>query len=223
MNAMRGEDTKINIYDDVWITPQANDMICPRIVYDSDLLEEGATKSYTIPFSTRGVHATNSTTATGIGFSFHNVEVRGDKISTKIALLMMRPEYLVLPDNVDLVQYSIFNGTSGYDTGSFKNGALIFGKRVYGCHSGWINRTTNVFKLKVYFPDGFHLRENQTLYLSKLPTISQECLQKMVQNLYDYAGNGDTTTRTINLGSAHLALLTTEEINTANRKGWYLT
>lgn len=223
LDAMRGENPKIHIYDDVYITPDQDDMICPRIVYDSDTIEDGTIWRVLIPFSYRGRATNNTTVITGAGASYHNVKVRGDRITTSIALCMVKPNYLVLPDNVNLVQYSLFNGSSGTDINSFTNGGLIFGKRVYGSVASWINRSASGTGIKVYFPDGFQMTEGKTLYLSKLTIKDQECLQNMVRNLYDYASNGDASTRTINLGSSNLALLTDAEIETAKAKGWNLT
>ena len=50
-------------------------------------------------------------------------------------------------------------------------------------------------------------------------------MKEMVQNLYDYIGNGETeeVTRTISVGSTNYNLLTSDERQTALDKGWKIT
>lgn len=196
-------------------------MICPRIVYPSN-----ATGEYIIPFSARGVNAQYDASVTGITVCYHRV-VAPETCSLKIALNMVKPAMLILPERINLVQYTLNNGVrnNGYDTSSFKDG-LGFGKSVHSSVSTWIRNVVGSTSARrvVKFPNGFRLDSGNTLYLGKIH-ITKECMQEMVQNLYDYIGTGETTevTRTISVGSINRSLLTSNEIQLAKDKGWTIT
>ena len=55
------------------------------------------------------------------------------------------------------------------------------------------------------------------------PNLSKESLLSIIDGLYDFVGNGETTTRSCQFGSANLAKLTDEEKALATNKGWTLT
>ena len=192
-------------------------MICPRIIYPSN-----ASGEYLIPFSARGNHARYNTTVSGITVSYHRVQAP-DTVKLKIALNMVRPSTLILPTRANLVSYTLTNGYNGTDDKSFTIG-LGFGQSVSNSTSNWIMRPLNNTKRVVKFPQGFRMDSGSTLYLSKI-YITQECMKEMVQNLYDYIGNGETTeaTRTISVGITNKTLLTDNEIQEALNKGWKIT
>lgn len=192
-------------------------MICPRIIYPSN-----ASGEYLIPFSARGSNAKYSATVSGITVSYHRVQAP-DTVKLKIALNLVRPGLLILPTRADLVAYTLTNGTNNMDDKSFTIG-LGFGQSVANSTSNWIMKHLNTTKRVVKFPQGFRMDSGSTLYLSKID-ITQECMKEMVQNLYDYIGNGETTeaTRTISVGSTNKALLTDNEIQEALNKGWKIT
>ena len=196
-------------------------MICPRIVYPSN-----TTGEYIIPFSARGANATYDVSVTGITVSYHRI-VAPETCSLKIALNMVKPATLILPERVNLVQFTLNNGvrSNGYDTSSFKNG-LGFGKSVHSSVSTWIRNVVGSTSARrvVKFPNGFRLDSGNTLYLGKIH-ITKECMQEMVRNLYDYIGTCETTevTRTISVGSINKSLLTSDEIQLAKDKGWTIT
>lgn len=192
-------------------------MICPRIIYPSN-----ASGEYLIPFSARGSNAKYSATVSGITVSYHRVQAP-DTVKLKIALNLVKPSLLILPTRAYLVGYTLTNGTSAMDDKSFTIG-LGFGQSVANSTSNWIMKKLNTTKRVVKFPPDFRMDSGSTLYLSKID-ITQECMKEMVQNLYDYIGNGETTeaTRTISVGSTNKALLTDNEIQEALNKGWKIT
>ena len=192
-------------------------MVCPKIVFPI-----GYSKEVMIPFSARGANAPYNSPVTGLSITYHRV-IATETYGIKIALNMVKPSLLILPTSVYLVSNTLVNGSSGADANSFTTG-LGFGQSVYNSASTWISRTLSSTKRVVKFPKGFRLNNGKTLYLSKI-YITQECLQEMVENLYDYIGNGESTdaTRTISIGSTNLALLTTEEKDIALAKGWHLS
>lgn len=192
-------------------------MVCPRIIYPSN-----ASGVYLIPFSARGSNTKYNATVSGTTVSYHRVQAP-DTVKLKIALNMVRPSMLILPTRAYLVTYTLTNGSSGIDVQSFTIG-LGFGQSVADSTSNWIMKNLNTTKRVVKFPQGFRMDSGSTLYLSKID-ITQECMKEMVQNLYDYIGNGETTeaTRTISVGSTNKALLTDNEIQEALNKGWKIT
>lgn len=204
-----------------WKFDCKNAMICPRIVYPSN-----TTGEYIIPFSARGANAKHDVSVTGITVSYHRI-VAPETCSLKIALNMVKPAMLILPERVNLVQYTLNNGirNNGHDTSSFKNG-LGFGKSVHSSVSTWICNVVGSTSARriVKFPNGFRLDSGNTLYLGKIH-ITKECMQEMVRNLYDYIGTGETTevTRTISVGNINKSLLTSDEIQLAKDKGWTIT
>lgn len=59
--------------------------------------------------------------------------------------------------------------------------------------------------------------------LVKCPNLTKESVLNVINNLYDFRGNGDsTTTRTIKFNSNSLALLSDDEKAIATAKGWIL-
>lgn len=192
-------------------------MVCPRIIYPSN-----ASGEYIIPFSARGNHASYNTNIANIVVSYHRVQAP-DTIKLKLALNMVKPKTLILPTRVNLVQYTLYNGLYNEDEKSFTDG-LGFGQSVANSQSNWIMRTLTTKKRVVKFPPDFRMDSGSTLYLHKI-YITQDCMKEMVEHLYDYIGNGETTevTRTISVGSTNKALLTTNEIQLAKDKGWTIT
>lgn len=192
-------------------------MICPRIIYPSN-----ASGEYLIPFSARGAHAGYNTTVSGTTVSYHRVQAP-DTVKLKIALNMVRPGMLILPTRANLVSFTLYNGSSNGDNKSFTTG-LGFGQSVANSKSNWIMKTLTANKRVVKFPPDFRMDSGSTLYLSKI-YITQECMKEMVEHLYDYIGNGETTevTRTISVGGTNKALLTADEIQLAKDKGWTIT
>ena len=192
-------------------------MICPRVTYPSN-----ASGEYFIPFSARCNHASYNTTVSNIIVSYHRVQAP-DTAKLKLALNMVRPSMLILPTRVNLLRYTLYNGNSTLDDKSFTTG-LGFGQSVADSTSNWIMRTLTNEKRVVKFPPDFRMDSGSTLYLNKI-YITQDCMKEMVEHLYDYIGNGETTevTRAISVGSTNKALLTANEIQLAKDKGWTIT
>ena len=83
---------------------------------------------------------------------------------------------------------------------------------------GWedINTLTDLggFKnLKINFTDG----------LNHLPNLTVQSLMNVINNLYDFRANGESTTKTLTLGTTNLNKLTDEQKAVATNKGWNLT
>ena len=83
---------------------------------------------------------------------------------------------------------------------------------------GWSNIKTLTdlggFKnLKIDFKNG----------LNQLPNLTVQSLMNVINNLYDFRANGETTTKTLQLGTTNLNKLTDEQKAVATNKGWSLT
>ena len=64
--------------------------------------------------------------------------------------------------------------------------------------------------------------DNYGLY--RLPNLTYQSVMNVINNLYDFRGNGDTTTtRTLKLNSNSLALLSDADKEIATNKGWILS
>ena len=60
--------------------------------------------------------------------------------------------------------------------------------------------------------------------LVKLPNLTYESVMNVINNLYDFRGNGDTTTtRTIKFNANSKVLLSDEDIAIATNKGWTIS
>ena len=60
--------------------------------------------------------------------------------------------------------------------------------------------------------------------LVKLPNLTYQSVMNVINNLYDFRGNGDsTTTKTIRFNSNSLNLLSDADKSIATNKGWILT
>lgn len=197
--------------------PDHTSMICPKIRYEAI---EGYNSVYnsTIPFSARGGHGNYNAVVSKGKIDFFDVEATEGKFALKIALNMVKPYVLILPPCVNLVQYTLTNGTTGTDSTSFLYGYLEFGQSVYDSVSSWINRTISGAR-NVYFPDDFKMTAGKTLYLNKIP-INHECVNNMVKCLYNYT---DGTTRTISLDSSTKNLIEKANIQEALDKGWKIS
>ena len=69
-----------------------------------------------------------------------------------------------------------------------------------------------------------NLKINFTNGLNHLPNLTIQSLMNVINNLYDFRANGDsTTTRTLELGTTNLNKLTDEQKAIATNKGWSLT
>ena len=55
-----------------------------------------------------------------------------------------------------------------------------------------------------------------------LPNLTVQSLMNVINNLYDFVGNGSTTTKTLQLGATNLNKLTAEQKAVATNKGWVL-
>ena len=67
--------------------------------------------------------------------------------------------------------------------------------------------------LKIDFKNGLNL----------LPNLTVQSLMNVINNLYDFRANGESTTRTLKLGTTNLNKLTDEQKAVATNKGWSLT
>jgi len=61
------------------------------------------------------------------------------------------------------------------------------------------------------------------LDIQKLPNLTVQSLMNVINNVYDFRANGETTTRTLTLGTTNLNKLTDEQKAVATNKGWSLT
>ena len=65
---------------------------------------------------------------------------------------------------------------------------------------------------------------NNNYGLYRLPNLTYQSVMNVINNLYDFRGNGDTsTTRTLKLNANSKALLTDDDKALATAKGWVLT
>ena len=60
------------------------------------------------------------------------------------------------------------------------------------------------------------------LNIQKAPNLTVQSLMNVINNLYDFVGNGSTTTKTLTLGTTNLNKLTDEQKAVATNKGWSL-
>lgn len=67
-----------------------------------------------------------------------------------------------------------------------------------------------------------NLKINFTNGLNRLPNLTVQSLMNVINNLYDFRANGETTTRTLTLGTTNLNKLTDEQKAVATNKGWSL-
>ena len=69
--------------------------------------------------------------------------------------------------------------------------------------------------MKIDWKDGYGL--------NKCPNLTVDSLMNVINNVYDFVGNGETTTRTLQIGTTNLDKLTDEQKAVATNKGWSLT
>ena len=68
-----------------------------------------------------------------------------------------------------------------------------------------------------------NIKINFTKGLNHLPNLTVQSLMNVINNLYDFRANGESTTRTLQLGTTNLNKLTDEQKAVATNKGWSLT
>jgi surface protein len=68
-----------------------------------------------------------------------------------------------------------------------------------------------------------NLKISCTSNLNLLPNLTIQSLMNVINNLYDFRANGESTTRTLQLGTTNLNKLTDEQKAVATNKGWNLT
>ena len=68
-----------------------------------------------------------------------------------------------------------------------------------------------------------NLKTNFTNGLNHLPNLTIQSLMNVINNLYDFRANGESTTRTLQLGATNLNKLTDDQKAVATNKGWSLT
>ena len=61
------------------------------------------------------------------------------------------------------------------------------------------------------------------LDIQKAPNLTVQSIMNVINNLYDFRANGESTTRTLQLGTTNLNKLTDEQKAVATNKGWSLT
>ena len=61
------------------------------------------------------------------------------------------------------------------------------------------------------------------LDIQKAPNLTVQSLMNVINNLYDFVGNGETTTKNLKLGTTNLNKLTEEQKAVATNKGWQLS
>ena len=60
------------------------------------------------------------------------------------------------------------------------------------------------------------------LDIQRAPNLTVQSLMNVINNLYDFRANGETTTKTLTLGTTNLNKLTDEQKAVATNKGWNL-
>ena len=58
--------------------------------------------------------------------------------------------------------------------------------------------------------------------IQRAPNLTVQSLMNVINNLYDFRANGESTTRTLQLGTTNLNKLTDEQKAVATNKGWSL-
>lgn len=89
---------------------------------------------------------------------------------------------------------------------------------------GWFFGTTTISTLTDL--GGFKnlkINWNDNYGLAKCPNLTYESIMNVINNLYDFVINGETTTRTLKINSNTYALLTDEDIAIATNKGWTIS
>ena len=81
-----------------------------------------------------------------------------------------------------------------------------------------------------YYGDQIHLTDmggfknlKINFDIQKAPNLTVQSLMNVINNLYDFVGNGSTTTKTLTLGTTNLDKLTDEQKAVATNKGWQLS
>ena len=81
-----------------------------------------------------------------------------------------------------------------------------------------------------YYDDQVHLTDmggfknlKVNLDIRKAPNLTVQSLMNVINNLYDFVGNGESTTSTLEIGETNLAKLTDEQKAVATNKGWQLS
>ena len=64
-------------------------------------------------------------------------------------------------------------------------------------------------------------KDNYGLY--RLPNLTYESIMNVINNLYDFRANGESTTRTLKINSKPYALLSESDIAVATAKGWTIS
>lgn len=64
---------------------------------------------------------------------------------------------------------------------------------------------------------------NDNTGLVKTPSINYDSIMNIINNLYDFRANGETTTKTIKFNSKSVSKLSDEDIAVATSKGWKIT
>ena len=59
--------------------------------------------------------------------------------------------------------------------------------------------------------------------LVRFPNLTYESIMNVINNLYDFIANGESTTRTLKINSNTYALLSSEDIAVATAKGWTIS
>lgn len=188
-----------------------NYLCAPSIIYpDED-------REFILPFNDYSYQLNRENTA----LLFHNIKVQGDKPTLVCMCYTYAPAAVIFPSNINLVTKTL---CTNKNSSVFSIG-LGFGKSIKYSSSSWLYTSLTAFRQKIVkIEKDFKMPSGVTFYLNKL-LITQECMKEMVEHLYDYIGNGETTevTRTISVGSTNKALLTEDEIQVAANKGWKIT
>ena len=189
-----------------------HDFCAPRIIYPN------VNEIFEIPFA--AYYPVNGTLFMAL---FHNIIMLGDDVTVTCNI---RSPYLggvVFPSNVELGNHTIYTNRNDVSLSI----GLGFGRSIKDSNSSWISANlygSSYSKKIVKVEKDFKMTSGKTFYLNRL-NITQDCMKELVQNLYDYIGNGETTeaTRTICVGSINKSLLTDDEIQEALDKGWKIT
>lgn len=71
--------------------------------------------------------------------------------------------------------------------------------------------------------ENLRINWNDSYGLANCPKLTYQSVMNVINNLYDFRANGDTTTKTLKLHSNSLAMLSNDDIAIATTKGWILT
>jgi surface protein len=166
--------------------------------------------------------------ATDIGFMFANctsltsIPMLNTSNVTSTAAFVQSCTSLTTIPQLDTSNVTMINSMFSYSYALESIPLLDFGKVTsnnYVFSFGYFDKLTDLGGFK-----DLKINWNDAYCLNKLPKLTYQSVFNVINNLYDFRANGDTTTtRTLKLHSNSYALLTEDDFALANGKGWNIT